>query len=331
MAQTKKRTIKKTGKKGPAKPAPKTAPVDAKRQVRLPKYKTLRLAPRVKHPVRLPSGWNILKRAYLTLWSARKLFLGIIVIYGLLTLILVQGLGNTSDAKSLKESFDAAFNGQIGHLVSGLAVLSFLVASSGNSANASSSPYQTILVLFVTLVIIWALRQTMAGAKVRVRDAFYRGAAPLVVFLLVLLVIFIQLIPLYLGATLYAFVVNGGIAVLAIEKALWIMLFLLLALLSLYMVSSSLFALYIATLPDMTPMKALRSARELVRYRRWTILRKLLYLAVMLLLISVIVMLPVILLATVAAAWAFFIFSIFAIVFVHAYIYTLYRDLLVEK
>ncbi len=299
--------------------------------MRLTKYRTFRVAPRVKHPVKLASGWDILKRASRTIWTARKLFIGIVLIYGVLTLILVQGLGNTSDVQTLKDSFSTAINGQIGHIISGLAVFSFLVASSGNSANTSSSPYQTILVVFVTLVVIWALRQTMAGSTVRIRDAFYRGPAPLIVFLLVLLVVFLELIPLYLGAVLYAFVVNSGIAVFALEKALWGILFLLLAMLSLYMISSSLFALYIATLPDMTPMKALRSARELVRYRRWTVLRKLIYMAVMLLLISFILMLPIILAATVVAAWAFFILSMFGIVFIHAYIYTLYRDLLVEK
>ncbi len=54
------------------------------------------------------------------------------------------------------------------------------------------------------------------------------------------------------------------------------MIFFLLAMLTLIYVKSSLFALYIVTLPDMTPMKALRSARELARYRRWTVLRKIL-------------------------------------------------------
>jgi hypothetical protein len=330
---TPKTSKKKSAKKAVAtqQPVSKHASTPATaRRIRLPKYRSFLAAPRVKHPVKLSSGWNTFQRACLTVWSAKKLFLGIVVIYGLLTLVLVQGLGNTSDIQSLKDSFSGAASGQLGHLVSGLAIFSFLVASSGNSANTSSSPYQTILVLFISLVVIWALRQTMAGAVVRVRDAFYRGTYPLMVFLLVLLVVCLQLLPLYIGAQLYSFVVTGGIAVLLIEKVLWGMLFFLLALLSLYMLASSLFALYISTLPDMTPMKALRSARELVRYRRWTVLRKLLYLAFILLLVAFIIMLPFILLLTAVAAWVFFILSMVGIVLVHAYMYTLYRDLLVE-
>ena len=316
---------KKTAVKKPSKVATDS------RRVRLPKYHAFRIAPPVKHPVVLPSGWSIFKRAVAIIWSAKKLFLGIALIYGVLNLLLIQGLGNTGDIQTLKSTFDTAFHGQIGHLFSGLAVFSFLVVSSGNSANTSSSPYQTLLVLFISLVVIWSLRQTVAGVAVRVRDAFYRSGYPLVVFLLVLLVVCLQLLPIYIGAQLYALVVNGGIAVLVIEKVLWGMLFALLALLSIYMLSSSLFALYIATLPDMTPMKALRSARELVRYRRWTVLRKLVFLSFMLLLVAFLIMLPFILFATFLAAWVFFILSTAGIVLIHAYMYTLYRDLLVER
>jgi hypothetical protein len=316
-------------KKTTAKKLPST--LADSRRVRLAKYRSFRPAPRVKHPITLPSGWSIFKRAVSTVWSAKKLFLGIALIYGVLNLLLVQGLGNTGDIQTLKSSFDTAFHGQIGHLFSGLVVFSFLVVSSGNSANTSSSPYQTILVLFISLIVIWSLRQSVAGVVVRVRDAFYQGGYPLVVFLLVLLVICLQLLPIYIGAQLYALVVNGGIAVLLIEKVLWGMLFGLLSLLSIYMLSSSLFALYIATLPDMTPMKALRSARELVRYRRWTVLRKLVFLVFMLLLVAFVIMLPFILFATFAAAWVFFILSTAGIVLIHAYMYTLYRDLLVER
>jgi hypothetical protein len=300
------------------------------RRIRLPKYRTFRPAPRVKHPVTLPSGWQIFKRAVLTIWSAKKLFLGIVVIYGLLTVVLVQGLGNSSDIQSLKDSFSSATQGQLGHLLSGLAIFSFLVASSGNSASTNSSPYQTILILFISLVVIWALRQTMAGVTVRIRDAFYQGAYPLVVFLLVLLVICIQLLPMFVGAQLYSFVVSNGIATLVVERVLWGVLLVLLMLLSLYMLSSSLFALYIATLPNMTPIKALRSARELVRYRRWTVLRKLFFLTFMILAVALVIMLPIILLITSAATWVFFVLSMAGIVVIHAYMYTLYRDLLVE-
>jgi hypothetical protein len=125
-------------------------------------------------------------------------------------------------------------------------------------------------------------------------------------------------------------VINNGIAIYAVEKILWALLFAGLALLTLYMLSSSVFALYIVTLPDMTPMKALRSARELVRYRRWTVLRKIICLPIILLLVALVIMLPVIILLTPLARWVFFILTMAALLAIHAYMYTLYRELLNE-
>jgi hypothetical protein len=170
----------------------------------------------------------------------------------------------------------------------------------------------------------------LAGSKARVRDTYYRGMYPLVPFILVLMVIALQLVPLLVGSTVYSLVINNGIAVLFIEKLLWALLYALLALLSLYMISSSLFALYIVTLPDMTPLKALRSARELVRYRRWTVLRKVLCLPLILLVAAAIIMLPIIVWLTPLAKWIFFLLTMSSLVAVHAYMYTLYRELLNE-
>jgi hypothetical protein len=153
---------------------------------------------------------------------------------------------------------------------------------------------------------------------------------PLVPFMLVLTVVGLQLVPMLIGSTLYVTVINGGIAVYAAEKILWGLLFIVLALLSLYMLASSLFALYIVTLPDMTPMKALRSARELVRYRRWTVLRKMLALPLILLLVAFVIMLPIIILAAPLARWVFFLLTMTALTAAHAYMYTLYRELLRE-
>jgi hypothetical protein len=153
---------------------------------------------------------------------------------------------------------------------------------------------------------------------------------PLVPFLLVLVVIGLQLLPLVIGASLYAGVINNGLALYTVEKLAWALLAGLLGLLTLYMISSSIFALYIVTLQDMSPMQALRSARGLVRYRRWTVLRKLLYLPLVLLVAAAIIMLPIILLITPLAPWVFFILTMFSLIAAHAYVYTLYRELLNE-
>ena len=264
------------------------------------------------------------------LWGNKRLFIGITLIYAVLNLVLVQGLSNNTDITSLKATLQDAF-GAGSAFTASLTVFAVLISSSGSAASGTGGAYQLFLIILVSLAIIWALRELLAGGRIRVRDAYYRGMYPLVPFILVLVVIGIQLIPLVLGATIYNIVISNGIAVIAAEKFLWAMLFGLLSLLSIYMISSSAFALYIVTLPDMTPLKALRSARALVRFRRWTVLRKILILPIILFIITTTIMLPIILVATVIAQWTFYLLTMFAAVATHTYLYSLYRELLHEQ
>lgn len=264
------------------------------------------------------------------IWSHKKLFIGITLVYGVLNLVLVQGLAGNTDVSNLKHTLDQVFTGNLGSLVSGLSIFVVLVSSAGNSSSQTAGAYQLFLAIITSLAVIWALRQILSGDSIRIRDAYYRGMSPLVPFILILLVIGLQLIPAFIGATLYSQIITGGIAVYFIEKLVWAVLFGLLVLLSLYMLSSSLFALYIVTLPNMTPMKALRSARQLVRYRRWTVLRKVICLPIILLVLAAIIMVPIIIWLTPFAQWIFFLLTMFALVAVHTYMYSLYRELLNE-
>lgn len=296
----------------------------------VPKKKASAAPKAVQRPVKLPNVWQLTKTTWAILWQHKKLFIGITLIYGLLNLVLVQGLAGGTDVSSLKHSLSQAFTGQLGSLVSALGVFVALVGSSGNGSSQTAGAYQLSLGIITSLAVIWALRQVLAGATVRIRDTYYRGMYPLVPFILVLLVIGLQLLPLLIGSTLYNLVISNGIAVNLIEKLAWLLLFVLLAAWSLYMISSSLFALYIVTLPDMTPRKALRSARELVRTRRWTVLRKILCLPIILLIVAAGIMVPIIIVLTPLAQWIFFLLTMFALVAIHAYMYTLYRELLNE-
>lgn len=283
-----------------------------------------------KHHVALPNVWRLSRQAAAALWNHKKLFIGLTIIYGLLNLVLVQGLASNTDVSGLKNEFNQVFKGNLGQVATSLSIFATLVGSAGNGSSDTAGAYQLFLVLLASLAIIWALRQTQAGAVIRVRDAYYKGIYPLVPFILVLLVIGLQLLPLIIGTGLYSLVITNGIATVAAEKICWALLAILLALLSFYMISSSLFALYIVTLPDMTPMKALRSARELVRFRRWTVLRKVLFLPVALLVAAAIIMVPIIIFLTPVAQWVFFILTMLALVAVHSYMYSLYRELLNE-
>lgn len=266
--------------------------------------------------------------AFVLLAKNWKAVLGIVVIYGILNAVLVQGFKAAGDLTELKLFLDELFVGGWSQLASGVTVFTYMLGSSGNTINPKAGAYQLILILLVSLALIWILRNAYAGNKLRVRDSLYKGMAPLVPFVLVLVVVCLQLIPLAIGLSLYTTVTSSQIAATGLEQLLWALLAFMLGLLSMYMISSSLFALYIVTLPDMTPMKALRSARQLVANRRWFVMLKILFLPVSLLLLAGILVVPVILLATPYAVWVFFVVSMLLLPVMHSYMYTLYRSLL---
>jgi hypothetical protein len=302
-----------------------------KRRFKPQKYKTLRVSKTIKSPqAKIPSVWKLGKKGYQQLLTQPRLFLGITLVYGFLTLLFVRGLSGGLNPVQLKESLNGLFSGSSSGLQSGLAVFGVLLGSASATKGDLASLYQTIILVLVSLALIWALRQTQANPKLRVKtkEAFYKGCAPVVQFVLVIFTISLQLLPLALANLLYAFVIGGGFAATPIEKGLWYILIFLLLLLTLYMITSSIFALYIVTLYDTSPMQALRAARELVRFRRWTVMRKVLVLPIALILLLAIVTLPSIFLLPVVAEWVFFIASILILPLIHSYMYALYRSLL---
>lgn len=279
---------------------------------------------------KLPNFWQITKRGSLVVWENKNLFIGITLVYGLLNVLLAQGLANGNDVSSLKQTLNQVFTGNFGSIATGLSVFVVLIGSAGNTTSQTAGAYQTFLAIIGSLAVIWALRQVISGKYPRIRDSFYRGMSPLIPFILVLCVIALQLIPLVIGSTIYSLVINNGIAVTVIEKIAWALIYGGLALVTFYMLSSSLFAIYIVTLPEMTPIKALRSAKELVKGRRWLVLRKVLCMPIILVVAAAIIMLPIIIILTPLAQYVFFILTMFSLIAIHAYLYTLYRELINE-
>ncbi len=302
--------------------------VNSTRQIKAPKYKSFKVSKSIKHHRgNLPSGAKIFYRSVNHLIKNKKLFGGLLIIYTVLTVLLVKGFGVTNNLPQLKTSLESLFKGSTANLTTGVTLFGFLLGS-GAAPSDVAGAYQTMLLIIISLAVIWALRQTYSKTKISLRDTFYKGIYPLIPFLIVVFVIGLQLIPLLLANTLYSFVFGNGLAVTALEKVLWGLLFFLLAVLSLYMITSSIFAVYIVTLPDLTPMQALRSARELVRFRRWTIMRKLILLPLALLIIGGIIVIPTILLFTSIAEWVYFVLTLMSLLIIHSYIYTLYRELI---
>jgi hypothetical protein len=274
---------------------------------------------------KLPNAWVFSRRALILLWHNRGLFLGIAVVYGLVSLVLVQSLGSPSTIVSLKNKFN---NTQSSSVATAVSIFGALIGSSNSSS--SGGAYQLPIYIMASLAIIWALRQVLNGNKIRIRDAYYKGMYPLIPFILVVLFIALELLPFLIGAFLYTIVIENSIAVGFIEHLLALLIFLVLTVWSLYLICASVFALYIVTLPDITPMQAIRSANNLIKNRRLSIFRKLAFLPLIILLALVIIMLPVIIWLTTVANWIFFILSALILLYIHSYIYNIYRELIDE-
>lgn len=274
----------------------------------------------------IPSAFKLTAMAARLVWSYKKQFGIITAIYGVLLIVLVQGLSNGTDVSALKDTLSAFFTGNIGSLASGLTIFVVLLGSAGTTAT-SNGAYQFFVAIVISLVLIWSLRQAKAGSKFTVRDAFYKSMYPFIPFILVLLIICLQLLPLLIGAALYNAAASGVAATLA-ERLLFLAIYVVLALWSGYMLSSSIFALYIVALPDMTPIKALRSARDLVKKRRWLVIRKIIFAPLFLLIVAAIIMIPIIVLLTPVARYVFFILTTSVVLALHSYFYTLYRELI---
>jgi hypothetical protein len=251
---------------------------------------------------------------------------GIVLVYLLLNIVFASGISNVSTAfDSIKANLDAnSANG----LVHGAAGFASLVGSAGASGSGTGSTLQSILFIVESLVIIWAVRHLLSGQQISVKQAYYKAMTPLIPFVLVIFVIIIQLLPVSIGATIFTAVATSVFTNTAAASVLSLIAFVLLAAWSIYMVSASIFAMYIVTLPDVQPRQALRSAKELVKFRRALIIRKVFFLPVFILVVMGVIIVPLILLAPVLVPVVFYALSMLAILFIHTYLYSLYREMI---
>lgn len=277
---------------------------------------------KLKKPKKLPGILTLIRDAFQPLGYNRKLFWGFILLQFVLNLLFVVGINSIFSFSNIKQQFEDTA-GNPGGVSKSFSLLGYAVdAGSGNSG------YQLAILLISSLAIIWGIRQTLAGRQVGLKQIYYQGVYPLVPFLLVMLVIAVQLLPLSFGNFILLAANSNGLAHTFFESALWWLIFIALSSLTIYWLASSIFALYISTLPDMTPLKALRSARGLVRRRRLNVIIRLLVIPVLIMLVYIVILVPIILIVPVLTIPIFALLGSFGLFYVHSYLYNLYRSLL---
>jgi hypothetical protein len=291
--------------------------------------------------LQLPRYVTFTRSVNKTVWKHKKVFMWLAVVYAVLTFILV-GIGSQDTYSTLTSTLQSTgseiFQGNLGQL--GQAGLLFVsIAASGLTTTPTEAQqiYIVLLGLLVWLSTVWLLRHLLAGHKVTMRDGLYSAGSPIIATLLVTIVMVVQLIPIALALIGYSAasttgLLNGGVA----SMLFWIAAALL-TVMSLYWITSTFFALIIVTLPGMYPLRALRTAGDMVVGRRLRILLRMLWMFGAIIVASTVVMIPIILIDTgLTHLWpavgsipivpvALLLMSVISFVWAACYIYLLYR------
>jgi hypothetical protein len=275
------------------------------------------------------------------LWKNKNLFILLALVYGAMSVALVgvasqdiySQLGDT-----LRETSEDVFNGNMGEVGKAtVLLLTGVTGMTGQDLTAAQQIYAVILILFTWLTTVWLLRAIMAGHKPRLRDGLYNAGSPILPTFLVGLLLIVQLLPVALAIVGFGAASSTGLLDSGIESMLFWTCAMLLGALSLYWITSTLIALIVVTLPGMYPMRAIKTAGDLVIGRRVRILLRIIWLFFILAITWLVIMIPIILFDTwlkgiqPAIEWvpivptALLITSTLTMMWSASYVYLLYR------
>lgn len=297
-------------------------------------------------PLKLPGYIALTHFVNKTLWGKKRLFVSLTVLYAVLYVLLI-GLGSQETYTALTDSVKELNNDVLGGnltILSQAGVIFLSVANTGLGGTLTEAQqiYAVILILLSWLTTVWLLRSILAGQKVKLRDALYQAGAPIIATFIVVLVFVVQLIPIALAAIGYSAASSTGLLSGGIEAMLFWVAAGLLAILSLFWITSTLFAMIIVTLPGTYPFRALSIAGDMVLGRRVKILLRFVWMAAVIVLAWAAVLIPVILLNMwLTSVWSWFasvplipiivlLVTSATTVWVAAYVYILYRKVVDE-
>jgi len=267
----------------------------------------------------------IFKKSWLNININLKAFSIVTAIYFALELLLVRGFASTVNVVQLKNTY---INGKITPIGSDISVFGSLIGTGLTNTSAASSIYQTSLFVLFTLIFIWMLRTVQKTKQISIRDSFYKSQTPLIPIILILLLLGLELIPMLIGLYIYITVFTNNIAVYEIERIIWFIISFILISISVYLIVSTIFAIYIVTLPDVKPVQAIKSSWRLVKKRRFLILRKVLFLPISLFVVITILSILFIAVIPAIADFIFYALGMIAVLISHSYLYNLYKEMI---
>ena len=292
----------------------------------------------------LPGYVAFTKEVFATLFSQWRIFIPFVLLYTLATIIFV-GLSSQDIFLQLSEIIrgegNESLNSSIGEVgKSALLLLSNFNATYGSSFSESQTLFAGLILALVWLTTVWLLRNVLNGNKIRLRDALYSSGAPLVSTLLIMFIFVVQLVPFLIGWVTYTSLMSAGLLTNGVISMLVFIVAALLGVVSMYLVTSSIFALVIVTLPGTYPLTALRSSGDLVLGRRIRILLRIIWMLLVAAAGVLVLVLPVVFISLKIQSGEGFISTIplvpftmsvalsLAVIFICSYIYLLYRKVI---
>lgn len=271
-------------------------------------------------PAKVISVFVLLKKTWLELSVFWRPLGGIAVVYAVLYFVFVMGLSVTN---TLKMQIDSS-GGRVSQAA--FAIIDSITNTYTGAESDATVLVQMLLFIVATLAVVWALRKLQALKSITIRDAYYHGPSTLIPVLLVSGALLLMLLPAILGSNILAIVLQTGSVgseIIAVGIITGLLLFSSVYLLSMYWP-----AFYIASLPNMRPIQALRSARDVTKKRRLSIMRKLLALALLIVLFLLTVLFPFGLIAPAVVPYIVYVAMFTVFIFSQVYLYELYRSLL---
>lgn len=296
-----------------------------------------------KRSLKLPGYWNLTTSVWSILWQHKKLFVSLAFVYVAIT-VIVSGLGQQESyanlVQALKDGGGDLFKGNFGAVAgAGLLLLSSVTTGLTPDVTQAQTVIGSLVVLFAWLTTVWLLRNIFAGNRPKLRDGLYNSGAPVLSTAIMSFIVLVQLLPAAIAMVIYnassvSGLLDGGPSAMLAWSAI-----VLLALISVYWITSSAIAMIIVTLPGVYPMQALRAAGDIVVGRRIRILFRLVWMVLWVILAWIVIMIPIILLDSwlkgmiSAISWlpvvplSIIFMSSITLVYSSAYIYIFYRKI----
>lgn len=295
----------------------------------------------------LPSLTSQASAAFKMFFKFWKIFLPLLLIFVGLYIFLIGAMSENTlaDVKAnVEQTNKDVADGKIGTVgKAGLTLLGIISTGGLTTMNDAQIVIAVLLFTIIWLVTIYLARHLLAGhQEIKMRDGFYSALSPLVSTLVVGLIIFLEAVPIMLTIIVFQVALTTEFLSTPFYALLFFMFAALMITLSLYLLSSSFFAIIVVSAPGLYPLTAVRMAKNLIMGRRLRFLIRVFYLVIIVALLYLLLLMPAIILDGVLKAQFAWLaeskipfvaiiqltITVFIFIYLSIYFYLFYRALL---